>query len=213
MKKLVMVGGGGHAKVVIDAARNSGEYDIYGIIDPRLKIGESVLGINVVGDDDILEDIFKKGIDHAFISIGSIGDCGLRKKMHEVLKGIGFRIPFIVHPRAVVARDVEIGEGAFVAAGAIINPGTKIGKNAIINTSSSIDHDCVIGDFVHIAPGATLSGGVCIGDETHVGTGARVIQCLTIGRRCMVGAGQTIRHDMRDGEKSFSDKEVDHEKT
>jgi UDP-perosamine 4-acetyltransferase len=91
------------------------------------------------------------------------------------------------------------GEGTFIAAGAIVNPGTKIGRNVIINTSASVDHDCEIGDFVHIAPGVTLSGGVKVGNETHIGTGANVIQYVKIGEKCMVKAGTLLSQDLEKG--------------
>jgi len=202
-KKIILLGGGGHAKVVIDAIKEAGGFTIYGIADPKLKKGASILGVPVIGTDEILAKLIKQGIKDAFVSVGSIGDCEVRKKLCNNVKKIGYRLPVIKHPKAVIAKDVELKEGAFIAAGVVVNPGTKIGRNAIINTSASIDHDCEIGDFVHIAPGAVLSGGVKVGDETHIGTGAAVIQNLTIGKRCTIGAGQTIRHDMADGSKSF----------
>lgn len=202
-KKIVLVGGGGHCKVVIDAIRKSGKFNIYGIIDPNLAKGKLVLGVKVMGNDDMLKVLFKKGIINAFVSVGSIGNCEIRKRIYSNLKKNKFQLPVIIHPKSILADGIELGEGAFVAAGAVINPGAKIGKNAIINTSSSVDHDCVIGDFVHIAPGVTLSGGVIVGDETHIGAGANVIQCLKIGKRCVVGAGTTVRHDMEDGQSNF----------
>lgn len=203
MEKIVLVGGGGHVKVVIDAVKKSKKFSIYGITDPCLRAGESVLNIRVIGKDDILPKLFKRGIKNAFISVGSVGNCDIRKKIYINLRRIGFELPIIMHPSAVVAEDVELGEGTFVAAGAVINPGTKVGRNAIINTSSSIDHDCTIGNFVHVAPGATLSGGVKVGDETHIGTGAKVVQSLKIGKNCLIGAGVTVRRDMGEKEKNF----------
>lgn len=191
-RRIVLVGGGGHAKVVIDAIRNSRKFNIYGIVDPNLPKDTRLLGVQVIGADEVLTELFKKGIKNAFVSMASVGDCGIRKRVYNNLKNIGFCLPTIVHPKAIVARDVKFDEGVFVAAGTVINPGTSIGKNAILNTSSSIDHDCVIGDFVHIAPGATLSGGVRIGNETHVGSGARIIQYLSIGQRCTIGAGSVV---------------------
>lgn len=192
-REIVLIGGGGHAKVVIDAIKCGREFNIYGIVDRRLKKGESVLGIRVIGDDAVLPEVFKKGIKHAFIGVGSVGDCKIRKKIYDNLKKIGFCLPIIIHPKAVVSKAVELGEGTFVAAGAVINPGTEIGRNVIVNTRSSIDHDCSIGNFVHIAPGATLSGEVKVGDETHVGTGASVIQGIRIGKRNMIPAGYAVR--------------------
>ena len=199
-EKIVLIGGGGHCRVIIDAIVNSGGYDVEGIVDPKLETDSKILGFPVLGDDDILLDLYKNGVRNAFVSVGSIGNCELRKILYKEIKNIGFNMPVVVHPKAVVARDVKIGEGTFVAASATVNPGTKIGKNVIINTSSSIDHDCVIGDFVHIAPGAILSGGIRVGSQTHIGTGANVIQCINIGKKCMIGAGLTLRDDLRDGQ-------------
>jgi UDP-perosamine 4-acetyltransferase len=199
MKKIILVGGGGHCKVIIDAIKNKKDYIIYGITDPRLKKGEKILGIPIIGKDDSLKKIFKKGIRYAFICVGSIGDCSLRRNIDTNLKNIGFKLAIIRHPGAIVAKDVVPGEGTFIAAGAIVNPGTKIGRNVIINTSASVDHDCEIGDFVHIAPGVTLSGGVKVGNETHIGTGANVIQYVKIGEKCMVKAGTLLSQDLEKG--------------
>lgn len=201
--RLVLVGGGGHAKVVIDAAQKTGAFEICGITDVSLKAGTKILDITVLGGDDKLAELFQSGVKNAFISIGSIGDSGPREKIYEKLKKIGFQLPVITHPDAVVAKDVIFGEGTFLAAGAIVNPGVHVGKNVILNTSSSIDHDCEIGDFVHIAPGAVLSGGVKVGNYTHIGTGASVIQSIKIGSRCLIGAGTTVRYDVSDNRKHF----------
>lgn len=198
-EKIVLVGGSGHCKVIIDAIISAGKYDIEGIVDLNLNAGEKVLGVSVIGKDDILPELFKKGIKKAFISVGSVGDCALRKGLYEKITQIGFDTPVIIHPSAVIGRGVEIKKGTFVAASATINSGTKIGRNAIINTSSSIDHDCEIGDFVHIAPGVTLSGGVKVGAETHIGIGSDVIQNTKIGRRCFVAAGSLVKYDQSCG--------------
>lgn len=191
-KKIVLLGGGGHCKVVIDAIKCGKKYDIYGIVDPKLKKGEKVLGVPVVGSDSELKDIFKKGIKDALITVGSVGDPTVRKKLHSLAKSIGFDFPTVVHPKAVVADDVKIGKGTFVAASVTINSGTSIGDNAIINTSSSIDHDCVIGDFVHVAPGAVLSGGVKVGRDTHIGTGANVVHSVSIKEKSFIKAGSLV---------------------
>jgi len=191
-KKIVLVGGGGHCKVVMDAIESAGEFNIYGIVDSSLPKGTPVLNTEVLGKDDILPELFREGIVHAFIGVGSIGNCDIRKRIYKNLKDIGFNLPVIIHSKAVVSKYVEYGEGAFVAAGVVINAGTKIGKNAIINTSSSVDHDCEIGDFAHIAPGAILSGGVKVGDNTHIGLGASIVQYLTLEENSFIKAGALI---------------------
>lgn len=174
-EKIVLIGGGGHCKVVIDAIRNGGRFDIFGIVDSNIKIGDRVLGVPVKGDDSELKKIFiKGGVKNAFISVGSTGDSSVRVKLAGKAEEVGFNLPVIIHPSSVIAEDVYIGKGTFVAALVAVNTGTKIGNNVILNTRSSIDHDCLIGDFVHVAPGATLSGGVRIDEGIHIGTGATV---------------------------------------
>ena len=202
-ERIVIIGGGGHAKVVIDAMLLKNEFEIVGIVDKYSSAGSSVCGIDVIGDDKALTAIFKDGVRHAFVGIGSVGNCDLRKRLYGELKRIGFQLPVIVHPDSTVAKDAILTEGVFIAARAVVNPGTIIGVNAIINTTSSVDHDCFIGAFAHIAPGAVLSGGVKIGDETHIGTGANIIQNVEVGQRCMIGAGVTVRHNLPDGAKEF----------
>ncbi len=198
MQNLILIGGGGHCKVVIDAIRKAGLYNIYGIADTDPSRKE-VLGIPVIGDDDSLLKIYNSGVKNAVIAIGSVGDPSLRMKLYEKIKKIGFNLPTIIHTSSIIAEDVKIEEGTFIAAGTVINTGTKIGKNVIINTSSSIDHDCQLGDFVHIAPGVTLSGGVKVGEGTHIGTGANIIQYLNIGKGCIIKAGALVRNNLQDG--------------
>lgn len=202
-KRIIIIGGGGHAKVVIDAIKNAGRFAVCGIVDPGLRKGDTVSGVKVLGGDKELTAIYARGVRSAFIGVGSIGDCGVRKNIRERLKKAGFKSPSVIHPKAIVASDVEIGDGTFIAPGVVINPGAVIGENAIINTSSSIDHDCVVGDFVHVAPGVTVSGGVEIGDDTHIGTGASVTQYVKIGKRCVIGAGVLVRKDLPDGSRFF----------
>ncbi len=131
--KLVVIGSGGHAKVIIDAMGKEGKCSIFGIVDSKLKKGSAFIGIPVLGSDEILEGIFEKGVKYAFIAVGSIGNCLARKDIYTNLKRIGYRIPSVVHPAATMACDVSMDEGSFIAAGAVVNPGARIGKNVIIN--------------------------------------------------------------------------------
>ncbi|NQT32341.1 MAG: acetyltransferase [Candidatus Omnitrophica bacterium] len=202
-ERIILIGGGGHCKVVIDAVRLSGEYEIEGIIDPGLEPGSDVMGVPVLGGDEILAEVYNKGVKNAFIAVGSVGDCTIRKAIHKKIKGVGFNVPVIRHPETVVANDVELGEGSFVAASVTINTGTKIGENVIINTSSSIDHDCQIGDFAHISPGTILSGEVRIGDSSHIGAKSVVNQVISIGEECIIGSGSVVTRDIPSGSKAF----------
>jgi sugar O-acyltransferase (sialic acid O-acetyltransferase NeuD family) len=202
-KKIILVGGGGHCKVVIDAIRSRGEYHIFGIIDSRIS-GRPVSGVRVIGRDGDLPQIFKKDkIRYAFVAVGSIGDCTIRQEIAARLKRIGFNLAVISHLSASVSVETKIKEGTFLSAGTIVNPGAKIGANAIINTAAVIEHDCQVGDYAHISPGAILCGEVKVGNCSHVGAGATIIQGVSIGRHTLIGAGSLVVNDFGDNIKAF----------
>lgn len=192
MEKILLIGGGGHCKVVIDTVLLEKKYKIAGIIDEQSKVGKRVLGIPIIGTDLDIKNFVKKRIKNCFITIGSIGSPALKIKIFNSLKRIGVNFPNIIHPRALVSKYAKLGKGNYVAAGAIINAGTRVGNQCIINTGAVIDHDCKIGDFVHISPSVVLSGGVVIGKYTHVGTGCSVKQYLEIGENSIIGAGSVV---------------------
>ncbi|MCX5783175.1 MAG: acetyltransferase [Elusimicrobia bacterium] len=194
MEKIILLGGGGHCKSVIDAVGNS--FEIAGILDGKKTKGEKVLGIAVLGGDEMMAECFSGGIKLCFISVGSVGDTKIREALAQMAVKAGFKFPDIVHPSAVVSKYATLGDGNFISAGAIINAGATVGNHCIINTGASIDHDCEIGDFVHIAPGVSLSGGVKIGARAHLGTGASVIQNIKIGAGAIVGAGSLVTKDV-----------------
>lgn len=184
--------------MIIEAIIKSKTYCIVGIIDKRIKKGQRVLNIPVLGNDALLKKYFGLGIKQCFIAIGSVGDSSARTKLAARVKKIGFVCPNIVHPRAIVSSFIRIGSGNFIGAEAILNAGAVIGNNCIINTAAIVEHDCKIGNFVHISPGVILSGGVSIADKTHIGTGAVVIQGVRIGKNSIVGAGSVVVGDLGD---------------
>lgn len=196
MKKIVLIGAGGHCKVIIDLIESLKEYDIFGVTDKK-EIG-TILDYKIVGNDSKLENIYKSGVHYAFICVGSISNLLLRNKIYIKLKKIGFYIPLLIHKYAVVSPYTYIEEGTCVMAGAIVNPGVCIGKNCIVNTSSVIEHDCKIGDNTHISPNAALSGGTKVGNNTHIGIGSSIIQGVTIGNNVTVGAGAVVIDDIPD---------------
>jgi len=198
VKKIILVGGGGHCKVVIDALLQQDKYDIVGIIDLQERVGNKISGIPIIGADSELENYYKKGIRFSLITTGSIGNPNLRIKLFNLAKKIGFEFPNVVHPNATVSKSAEIGKGNYIAPGVIINSGSIVGNNCIINTGALIDHDCRIGDFVHIAPGVVVSGGVDIGKYSHIGTGSSIIQNLKIGKNTIIGAGSVVVKDIGD---------------
>lgn len=199
--EIVLVGGGGHCKVVISIIKKLDTFNITGISDLKENLGKEVLGIMTKYTDDQLEELHDKGIKYALVTLGSVGNPDNRIRLFEMLKQIGFEIPVIISKNAIVDESVEMDEGTVIMPGVIINPGTKIGKNCIINTGAIIDHDCMIGDHVHIAPGVTLSGSVKVGMGSHIGTGASAIHGIEIGSRVIVGAGSVVVNTIQDNKK------------
>jgi len=202
MEKIILVGGGGHCKSIIDSINDLKKFEIVGIIDKNYKkdIG---LDIDIIGSDQDLNSLYKSGIKNAFIAVGSIGDPSIRIKLYNLLKGIGYSFPIIIDKTAIVSSNSMIEEGVFIGKGAIINTNAVIKKQCIINSGAIIEHDCKINEFVHLAPGATLSGGVYIGKRTHIGTNSTIIQNINVGNDVIIGAGSVIVKNVKDGTKVY----------
>ena len=186
--KFILIGGGGHARVVssiIEAQENS---HLEVVFDSNSKI-ETLDGV---------ENFHKYNPDQFpnAIAIVAIGDNKIRKQLAQTIQHVFGKL---IHPSASIDRLGLVGEGSVVMHHAVIQRGTRIGKHGIINTASSVDHDCVLGDFVHIAPNATLCGGVQIGDETFIGAGVVVLPQIKIGKRVTVGAGSVVTKNIPDG--------------
>lgn len=199
--KLLLIGGGGHCRSVLDCVLSLNYYDDIGIVDFDSSI--SMLSIPVIGCDDDLPTLKSNGWTNAFVTVGSIGSTALRRKIYDKLIKMGFQCPSIIDSSANIANNVKVGEGVFIGKGAIINTGTKIGNCAIVNTGSIIEHDCSIGDVSHISTGSTLCGQVVIGNDTHVGAGAVVRQCVTIGDNTIIGAGSVVVKDISSNVKAY----------
>jgi sugar O-acyltransferase (sialic acid O-acetyltransferase NeuD family) len=195
MRKLVLVGGGGHAKVLISVLKKSGSYELIGYTDVR-DAGE-LLGIPYLGADSVLKKL-KGTITNccAAVAVGKVSVNEKRMRIFDRIVGLGFRLPVIISSHAVVNEDVTIGDGSVIFDGAVVNTGTIIGRASIINTNSTVEHDCIIGDNVHVAPGANLSGGVSVGHNCMIGTGANIIQGIGICADCLIGAGSTVVKDI-----------------
>ena len=185
--RLNILGASGHGKVVADVAKNCGYTEIYFFDDDR-SIKECA-GYPVVGTEKDLST----AIGHIFIAIGN---AKTRQRVMEKYKNRNF--PVLIHPSAVVADSVEIGDGTVVMAGSVINPGVRMGRGCIINTSSSIDHDCMVDDFCHIAVGAHLCGTVTVGAGTWIGAGATVSNNVNICSNATIGAGAVAVHDIEE---------------
>jgi sugar O-acyltransferase (sialic acid O-acetyltransferase NeuD family) len=187
---VLIIGAGGHAKVVADCLNQQG-VSVMGFVDdnPALK-GQALLGLPVLGTITQWEDFQPNGV------IIAIGNNALRRKLASQLTSATDRWVQAIHPKSVLSPTVRLGAGSLVVAGAVINVDTVIGQHTIINTGATVDHDCVIGDFVHIAPGVNIAGGVYVEDGAFLGIGARVIPGCRIGAGAVIGAGATVIQDI-----------------
>ena len=189
MKDLVIIGAGGHGRVIADIAQKLGVYEnICFLDDSDLK---ETMGLPVVGKTaDAIKYVSKADI---FVAIGN---SVVRGKFIENLLSMGANVPTLIHPSAVIGACVEIGLGTAVMAGAVINPCSKLGKGVILNTCSSVDHDCIIGDYCHIAVGVHIAGTVNIGDNVCVGAGAVIKNNVKVCADCVIGAGAVVVKDI-----------------
>jgi sugar O-acyltransferase (sialic acid O-acetyltransferase NeuD family) len=195
---VIILGAGGHAKVLIDTLRFQ-SVEILGIVEADSnRKGQFLMGVPILGTDDDVENFSSHRI-RLVNGIGSTRVGSIRREIFESFKDKGYQFQNVIHPSAIIASDVELLEGVQVMAGAVIQTGCKVGANSIINTRASVDHDCLIGKHVHIATGATISGGVMIGVESHVGSSAVIIQGLQVGSRCLVAAGAVVIRHVPDG--------------
>lgn len=195
-KKVILIGGGGHAESIIDALYSMKQYKIIGILDKHKQINSEIMGLKVIGDDSDLENYFHKGIKNVVIAIGSMGMTEPRQRIYKICKKIGFEFPNIIDKSAVLAENVTLGEGNFIGKGTIVNAKVSIGNECIINTGVIIEHDSKIENFVHIAPGTIVCGSAWIKENTHVGAHSTIIQNVTIGENTLIGAGSLVLKDI-----------------
>ena len=191
---MILLGAGGHAKVVAEALIQSGK-TILGLVAPDKKKGSKYFGLDVLGNDDELFSYSPREVVLAN-GIGALPGKVFRWKLASQMREKGFQFTRVIHPSATIAADVIVGEGAQVMAGSIIQPGSSIGQDSIVNTRVSVDHDCKIGENCHLAPGVILSGCVNIGKGAHLGTGSTVIQNISIGANSTVSAGSIVYKDL-----------------
>lgn len=179
---VIVIGGGGHAKVVIDCIQSAGD-TVAGILDDGLPKESTVLGIPVLGSTFD----YRKYADIKFII--AIGSNAVRRKIAESMEVDWYTA---VHPQAVISRYARIGAGSVVLANAVIHTEATVGRHCIVNTGAIIEHDNRLGEYVHISPAAALGGTVCVGNETHIGIGAVVRNNVEICDSCVIGAGAVV---------------------
>jgi sugar O-acyltransferase (sialic acid O-acetyltransferase NeuD family) len=188
--KILLIGGGGHCKSVIDIIEQEDRWTIAGIIDKKELIGTKVLDYTIIGCDDDLEQLFLQ-YKYAIVTIGHIKTNQLRVKLFNTLQNIGYTIPTIISPLAYVSKYAFIDKGTVIHHQALINANAKIGKNCIINSKALIEHDVVIEDNCHISTGAIINGGVVVSENTFVGSNATTKEYITINK--FIKAGSLVK--------------------
>lgn len=192
-KKVVIIGAGGHSKAIIEILKSNQSFEIVGCTDPCQN--PQVTTTNVLGNDSVLPDLYKKGVHHAFVAIG---DNHTRAILTDKIKKMGFSLINVISPFSYISKSAKLGSGIAIMAGSVISADVCILDNTIINTNSSVDHDCLIGKTCHLAPGCSLSGKVSIGDGTFLGTGTKIIDGIKIGSWSILGAGAVVIRDIPD---------------
>jgi len=189
--KIIIIGGGGHAKVLISILKKLKLFDILGYTDIEDK--GNILGIKYLGTDAVLEKIIiEYPTCSAAIGVGKINLNNKRQSIKQKLLDLKFSLPTIISPTATINEDTSIGDGTVIFDHCVINSGTKIGKMAIINTGSIIEHDCLLNDDVFIGPNSTVCGGVIINKNSFIGAGSTIIPNIGISENCLIGAGSVI---------------------
>ena len=193
---IIVYGGGGHGKSLIDLLRSLGTHQIIGVVDDGLEPGYKVMGITVLGGGDVLSELYSKGIRLAVNAVGGIGNLKIRMDIFQRLAHAGFVCPAVVHPSAVIEPSASLSPGVQVFSHAYVGSESRIGFGTIVNTGAIVSHDCVLGDYVNISPGAILAGMVQVGDGALVGMGATINLEVNIGEQSRIGNGATVKSDL-----------------
>jgi len=202
MQRIVIWGAQGHAKVVAEALRVAGDFELAGFIDdvsPQ-RAGEPFGGAKVLGGRQALHGLRAEGVSAMALAFGHNR---ARLALLDEMRALGFDLPAVVHPSAVVAGDAMLGEGSFVGALAVVNPAARIGRAVIVNSGAIVEHDGDIADGVHLSPRACLAGGVRVGAASWIGAGSTVREKLSIGRDVTVGMGSVVVRSLPDGVTAF----------
>ena len=195
---ILIFGSSGHTRVVIDIVEKKSQHNIYGLIDVDKNSEKELMGYKIVGTEkDLKELISKQNISGGIIGIG---DNWLRKTVRDkILDNFpDFNFLSCIHPKALIANDVQIGKGTVIMPGAIVNSGSVVHEHCILNTKCSIDHDSEMGEFSSLAPGATVGGSVKIGSYSAISLGANVLQNVVIGEHSVIGAGSLVNKNIGD---------------
>jgi len=187
---LILIGGGGHCKSVIDAAESAG-YQIMGVLDMPEEVGKEILSTKVIGTDDDIPQYVDKA--EFVITVGFIKNPATRIKLYNRVKEAGGKLATIIASTAYVSKYATIGEGTVVMHQAFVNAGAKVGNNVILNTFTNVEHDAVIGDQCHISTGTMVNGDCKVGANCFIGSQSVLANGITVGDDIVVGAGSLVR--------------------
>ena len=193
-KKLILVGGGGHCKSVIDVAESAG-FQIQGILDIPENVGKKVLDYSIVGTDDQIPDYVNDAV--FIVTVGHIKDAALRIKLHQKIVDAGGTLATVIASTAHISKYAQIGEGSVIMHHAVVNADAIIGRGCIINTFANIEHDAKIGNYCHISTGAMINGNCVVGNETFFGSQSVMVNGLEITSGCVIGAGSLVRKNAK----------------
>jgi sugar O-acyltransferase (sialic acid O-acetyltransferase NeuD family) len=192
MKKIILIGGGGHCKSVIDVIEQEGRFEIAGIVDKPELLGSKVFGYSVIGNDSDLVGLAKR-YQYALITVGQIKSPSLRIKLFDLALNAGFNLPNIISPRAYVSKHADIGEGTVIMHNALVNVNAKVGCNCIINTNALIEHDSNVADHCHIATNTVINGSTSVGQGGFIGSGSTTKEGITISDDSFIKAGSVVK--------------------
>lgn len=193
-KPLILVGGGGHCKSVLEAAESAG-YSILGVLDMPEEVGKEILSTKVIGTDDDIPAYVDKA--EFVITVGFIKNPAIRIRLYNKIKEAGGKLATVVASTAYVSKYAELGEGTVVLHQALVNAGAKVGKNVILNTATNIEHDAVIGDHCHISTGTMVNGECKIDERCFIGSQSVITNCINVCTDVIIGAGSVIIKDIK----------------
>ena len=202
--KVIIYGGGGLSKMIIETVRVLGCYQIVGILDDNMPAGTDIIGAPVLGGADKLSELYQQGIRLAVNSVGGIGNYQVRLNVFKQLAQAGFSCPAIVHPPAHIDPSACLSPGVLVLAQSYVSGNAFIGPGTLINNSVVVSHDCMLGNCTNLSPGAMTAGDVHIGDYTQVGMNATINIGVKVGSRCLIGNGATIKADVPDDTRVYA---------
>lgn len=193
---IIIYGGGGHGKALIDLLRSLGSYQLVGIVDDGLPKGEGIMGVTVLGGKGVLAGLYAQGVRLAVNAVGGIGSPSARVKVFQELHRAGFACPTLIHPTAWVEPSATLSSGVQVFPHAYVGSNAHIGFGSIINSGAIVSHDCSLGAYVNLSPGAILAGEVVIEDEVLIGMGVTVNLRVRVAKGARIGNGATIKEDV-----------------